>query len=150
VTGVAFTSTLGTTLYTSIVVLTAEDGSKIELTPDAISQGSLTVTVNVAAGIYSLQAVKAGEASSPVGIAVLPKVIVGGVVTSATCAGCNLTITGSNFGEQPEGSEVLGISVIKGGMELNIKSWTDTRIEASAPNCNGAVTVNSVYGSATK
>jgi hypothetical protein len=144
-TGVAFTSTLATILYTSNVVLTAADGSETILTPASITQNSLTVTIpaETAAGIYDLQAVKNGEASNPVGISVLPAV----VVENTNCSKCLgvMTIEGANFAEMPEGA--IDINVTEGGVELDVIEWTDTMIKAAGARCGGDVTVNSVYGS---
>jgi len=61
---------------TSDVRLTAADGSSVTITPDSITGDALTVTINAAAGSYTLQAVKDGEASNAVGISVMPQVAI--------------------------------------------------------------------------
>ncbi|NIN35499.1 MAG: hypothetical protein GTO60_10575, partial [Gammaproteobacteria bacterium] len=59
-----------------------------------------------------------------------------------------LTIEGSGFGVQPAGSDDY-INVEVNGQQVNILSWSDTRIKASVSRCpkNAGITVNALYGS---
>jgi hypothetical protein len=147
-TGVAFTNMIMDFQWVSDVMLTAADGSSTTLTPDSISQSSLTVTIpdSTPAGNYTLQAVKGDLASSnPVGITVIPNVVIAG----DECTGETLYITGSGFGDtQPEGAAQY-LNSNFGGMTAEIISWTDTEIVAAVPFCSDAVTVNALFGSPT-
>jgi hypothetical protein len=155
VTGAAFTNISGATAYTSDVVLTAADGSSVTLTPDAVTQGSLTVTIpeTTAPGNYSLKAVKGEAASNPVVIIVKPPVAIADVQCQNSCAGSTMTINGSGFRDDqlPEGAEDY-INVELDGIPMNITFWTDTQIEAASPNCGQlpgkTVTVNGLFGTA--
>jgi hypothetical protein len=147
-TGLAFTNLVGTFQWTSEVALTAADGSSVTLTPDSITQESLTVTIpgTTAPGNYTLQAVKGEYASSnPVVVSVKPEVVITGVDCSK-CLG-TITITGSGFSEKPAGTDEY-ISVTEGGRALDVISWTDTQIKASGTRCRGTVTVDALFGSA--
>jgi hypothetical protein len=155
VTGAAFTNISGATAYTSDVVLTAADGFSVTLTPDAITQGSLTVTVpgSTFPGNYNLQAVKETAVSNPVVITVKPLVEITNVQCQSGCSGSTMTINGFGFGDPPpEGAEDY-INVELDGVPMNIKSWTDNRIKAASPNCGQiagkTVTVNGLFGTAT-
>jgi hypothetical protein len=149
-TGTAFTDMSEGTELTSNVALVATDGTSTNLTPDAISENSLTVTIpgTTAPGTYILQAVKDTEKSNPLAITVVPEVI----ITADTCSKKKglLTIDGSGFGEQPAGSDNY-INVEVNGQSADIISWSDTRIKASVSRCpkNAGITVNALYGSAS-
>ncbi len=159
--GSAFTNTTGETLYESEVVLTAANGSSVTLTPDAIDELALTVTIprTTAAGNYNLQAVKTDEAgnpvaSNPVVISIRPEVI----INKATYDG-TVTIKGSGLGGymMDSGTSVTGKIITGKGKdktttttEATIVSWSDTTIEADFGGSNpNEVTVDSVFGSAT-
>jgi len=130
----------------------AADGSSVTLTPDAISQSALTVTIpgTTAPGNYNLQALKADAASNPAVITVKPKVKIARVARATGKS--TLTIRGSGFGGYAAGSgtSVAG-TLASGSVEAAIVSWSDTKIEADFGD--GAipddVTVNSVFGSDT-
>lgn len=148
--GSAFTNTTDGTKYSSVVVLTAADGSAVTLTPDAIQEGSLTVTIpgSTVAGNCDLQAVKtdsAGDpvASNPVSISIRPQV----VITDVSFDGTTLTITGSGFSGYAAGSGTY-VSA-KGLGTATIVSWNDTTIVAELGSSPEEVTVSSVFGSAT-
>ncbi len=146
-TGSAFTNLMDAFQWTSNVVLTAADASWVTLTPDSITQGSLTVTIpgTTATGNYTLQAVKdENTASNPVALSIKPEV----VIIDVSCEEDLLTITGSGFGDAPpEGAEEY-LNVEVDGLSVEITSWADTEITASVSSC-GMVTVNALYGSAT-
>jgi len=127
--------------------LTASNGSTLALTPDSISQGSLTVTIpgTMAAGNYTLRAVKASyAASNPVAVMIKPAV----VITETTCTDGMLTVTGSGFGDEPPAGAAKFINCKLAGVPVEIISWSDTRIVAAVQVCSNAVTVNSLFGSA--
>ena len=133
---------------TLVVTLTDADGNTLTLDPTDVTDGSLTVVVNAAAGNYTLQAVKDGEASNAVGISIKPEV----VITEIDCSKClgSMTITGSGFAEKPEGTdEDLYVIEGDGGRLLKVISWTDTEIKVVDTRCRGDVTVNTIFGSAT-
>ena len=149
-TGSAFTNLIYGFELTSIVRVRAADSSMLELTPDSISENSLTVTIpgTLPIGNYDLRALKGSTESNPVIISVKPDVII-------TNVHCNvkrelLTVTGSGFGENVEGTDDY-INVEVNGMPVDVTSWTDTKIKASVYRCsNGdAITDNALFGSAT-
>lgn len=147
-TGSAFTNMIEDYVWTSDLLLTASNGSAVTLSPDTISEGSLTVTIpgTTAVGNYTLQAVKGDlAASNPVVISLKPAV----VITETACSNGILTVIGSGFGDElPEGAEEY-LNAKVGGMTGEIISWTDTQITAATSLCNEAVTVNALYGSAS-
>jgi hypothetical protein len=147
-TGIAFTNMILDFQWVSDVQLTAADGSSVILTPDSISENSLTVTIpgTTPVGKHKVQAVKGDLAkSNPVAITVKPSV----QITSIECTDTTLVITGSGFGAAPpDGAEVY-LNAKVGGMTAEIISWTDTEIVAAVPFCSDAVTVNALFGSPT-
>ena len=152
-TGVAFTNMiLGYDFQLlSDVLLTAADGSSVILTPDSISEKSLTVTIpgSTPTGNYTVQAVKNDTATSnPVGISIKPQVM----ITEIDCSKClgTMTITGAGFSAKPGGTdEDLYVIEGDGGRLLKVISWTDTEIKVLDARCRGDVTVNTIFGSAT-
>ena len=147
-TGSSFTNTVGTYVWKSTVVLTAENGFTIPLTPSTIDGCSLTVTIpgTTPAGNYELRAVKNTTQSNPVVVSIKPAV----VITNVTCFKClgTMVITGSGFSDYSEGTDE-DINVTEDGRMLNVISWSPTQIQASGARCSGAVTVNALFGSAT-
>jgi hypothetical protein len=154
--GASFTNVIGDTEYVSDVELTAGDGSSVTLTPDAVDQGTLVVTIpaDTAPGNYDVRAVKADVASNPAVISVTPKVVI--TKTSGTTL---VKITGSGFAGHQDGSgtSVVGKVVKRKGknrtttyVEAEIVSWSDTSIEADFGNARpNEVTVSSVFGQAS-
>jgi hypothetical protein len=133
---------------TLAVRLTDAAGNTLTLDPNDVTDGSLTVVVNAAAGNYTLQAVKDGAASNAVAISIKPEV----VITEIDCSKClgSMTITGSGFAEKPDGTdEDLYVIEGDGGRLLKVISWTDTEIKVLDARCRGDVTVNAIFGSAT-
>ncbi len=156
-TGSAFTNTTGETLYESDAVLTAADGSSVTLTPGALYEGLLKVTVpgNTAPGNYKLRVVKTDDEGDPVisnaiGITVVREVI----ITDVTSDGI-VTIEGNGFGGYAEGSGTSVTGRITSGnrtaiVEATIVSWSDTVIKADFGAASPEeVTVNSVFGTDT-
>jgi hypothetical protein len=148
--GSAFTNVISGFDLTSNVKLTADDGTSIELTPDAISEDTLIVTIpgTMAAGNYNVRAVKGPSESNPTVISIKPDVTI-------TDENCNrkrgvLTINGSGFGTKPEGTDA-DINVEVNGVPVEVISWSDTRIKVSVSSCvkNATITVNALYGSAS-
>jgi hypothetical protein len=149
-TGSAFTNQTTSNQWLSDVALTAADGSSLILTPDSITENSLTVTIPGAAvpGNYALQAVKDEYTlSNPVSLSIKPAVVIDDVDCSK-CMG-TMTITGSGFSENVDGTDEY-ISVEEDGRPVNIISWTDTEILLSGARCRGTVTINALFGSATR
>jgi hypothetical protein len=154
-TGASFTNIAGADEYVSDVALTAADGDAVILTPDAVDEGSMSVTIpgETAPGNYRLRAVKEDVASNPTVVSVKPNVRIARVGRSAATS--KMTIRGSGFGGYAEGSgtSVTGTIAAAGGgtetVEAEILSWSDTAIEADfgAETVPEAVTVNSVFGS---
>jgi hypothetical protein len=153
--GAAFTNKSGRTLYESDVRLTAADGSSVTLAPDIIiDQGALAVTIpgKTRPGNYNLRATKAGFASNPAVISIVPEVR----ISRATYQG-TITILGSGFGGYAKGSVTSAtatITTVSGRrtttrtVEGKIVSWSDTKIVADFGVLPSQVTVNSVFGSA--
>jgi hypothetical protein len=151
--GSAFTNTVqgptGPIVLTSNVVLTAANGSTVSLTPGAISESSMDVTLpaTLAAGNYELRAVKGTKASGPVVVAVIPAV----TIDSATCKDGIVTISGSGFSQYLNAADSgTGVQIVDGGT-CTIISWTDTEIVADSGTCvsGSEVAVDSVYGAAS-
>jgi hypothetical protein len=148
--GNAFTNEIMGYVVNASVTLTAADGSGVTLTPDAISESSMDVTIpgTLATGNYTLRAVKGSSRSNASVIAVIPGV----TITDTSCSKKKgvLTINGSGFGTKPEGTDA-DINVEVNGKVVDLISWSDTQIKASASNCrkNSTTTVNALYGSDT-
>ncbi len=146
--GVAFTNMIMDFQWVSDVMLTAADGSSVVLTPDSVSEKSLTVTIpgSTPVGKHKVQAVKGDLAkSNPVAITVKPDV----KITGIDCTENTLVITGSGFGDAPPDGAEIYLNAKVGGMVAEIISWTDTEIVAAVPFCSDAVTVNALFGSPT-
>jgi hypothetical protein len=148
--GSAFTNIFNTTNYISSIVLTAADGSTIDLAPSAISESTLTVTIpgTISAGIYAIRAVKDDVLSNPMAITIKPAIEIG----NTACGGCTgiTTITGTGFGDAPpEGAEEF-LNVMANGVALEVISWTDTEIKVSGGCSDDSLTVNALMGSATQ
>jgi hypothetical protein len=148
--GTAFTNMDEGTELSSEVIVTTPDGSSITLTPDSISQGSITVTIpgTLVKGNYKLHTAKLDKHSNPMVISIRPEVFI-------TDAICNrqigiLTINGSGFGEKPAGTDAY-INAEVDGQSVDILFWSDTQIRASVSSCSNkaTITVNALYGSAT-
>jgi hypothetical protein len=153
--GTAFRSTIGSTLYESEVRLTGANGSSVTLEPDLIiDEGSLAVTIpgDTPPGNYSLRATKADFASNPAVVSVVPAVRISRVVYRG-----RITISGSGFGAYAKGSSTSVTGTITSGsgrravtksVTANIISWTDTQIVADFGLLPKEVTVNSIFGRA--
>ena len=140
------------TEFQSDVFLTASDGSTSMLAPDTITESSLTFTIpgTTAPGNYTLQAVKdASSASNPIPLNINPAV----VISEIDCSKClgTMTIAGSGFSVKPGGTdEDLYVIEGDGGRLLKVVSWTDTEIKVLDARCRGDLTVNALFGSATR
>jgi hypothetical protein len=150
ITGSAFTNFSDGFQWMSNVVLTASDGSTNEITPDSISQDSMTVTIPgvLATGNYDLRAVKGETISNPIVISIKPAV----TITEVKCRKRRgrLIIRGSGFSEKIEGTDDY-INVEVNGERGDIISWNDNRIKVSVSRCstNESVRINALFGSAT-
>ena len=146
---------------TQIVITgNALKGTVIELTPalGTITQGYQAaewsiITVNVPAGTYDMVANNAGEKSGVVSLIAKPATGITATIETLSCSSCvdgDVTITGSGFGGYVASAGDY-LNVTQDGAALAIVSWTDTEIVASGYNCEGgAITVNGLFGSATK
>jgi len=153
--GAGFTNTVGGASYEASIRLTAADGSSVVLQPDLIlDQGSLAVTIprNTRPGNYNLQAAKAGFASNPAVLSVIPVVRISRAVYQGT-----VTILGAGFGGYAEGSATTVTATVATGIgrrattktvTARIVSWTDSRIEADLGALPRDITVKSLFGSA--
>jgi hypothetical protein len=134
----------------SDVVLIAPDGSSTTLIPDFISQDSITVTVpgSLGKGNYKVKAAKLDKYSNPKVISVKPSV--GIVDIDCKKRSGQLEITGSGFGDKPDGTDDY-LTVEVNGQIVDVISWTDTVITVAVTSCKGnlSVTVNALFGSAT-
>jgi hypothetical protein len=148
--GSAFTNLDEGFEWLSLIVLTATDGSTTSLTPDSISEDSLTVTIpeTVVTGNYALRAIKNSSESNPVTISVKPAV----TITEVKCRERRerLIIRGSGFSEKIEGTDDY-INVLVNGKMVDIIAWKDDRIKASVSGCSTdtEVKVNTLFGTAT-
>jgi hypothetical protein len=156
-TGKVFINTVmgGATELTSNVELTASDGFTTTLTPDSVTESEIVVTLpgSLIAGNYHLRAVKGLTESNPiVSNPIVISVKPAAVIRDMDCNRKNgvRTITGSGFGDKPEGTDPY-INVEVNGASVEILSWTDTQIKASVSSCSNkhTVTVNALFGSAT-
>ena len=114
----------GGTLYESDIRLTAADGSSVILEPDLIlDHGTMVVTIprNTRPGNYNLRAVKAGFASNPAVISVVPWVRISRAVYQG-----KVTILGTGFGGYAEGSatSVTGTITTGTGRRTTTKTVT--------------------------
>jgi hypothetical protein len=93
-------------LVTADVELTAADGSTTTLTPDAVSDLSMDVTIpgTLATGNYALRAVKGSSQSNAAVISIIPGVTITGVDCDKKRG--VLTVTGSGFGDKVPGTDV--------------------------------------------
>jgi hypothetical protein len=135
----------------SDVVLNAQDGSSVTLTPDTISEGSLTVTIpgTLPPGNYKLKTTKLGKYSNPTVIIIKPDVIINDVTCKRKTG--RITINGSGFGEKPEGTDDY-LNVDVNSQRGDILFWSDTQIMVSVSSCSNqgnSVIVNTLFGSAT-
>jgi hypothetical protein len=158
VSGNAFTNDAINTAY---IVLTSASGAKTNIVPDSLSVDSITATINVPAGIYSLRVVKGAgydwSSSNPVVLIVKDDTSITITSIKASCGSdCDgtLVIEGSGFGGYVASAGDF-LNVMHDGVELTITTWTDTKIEATGAVCNetgevGEITLNGIFGSATK
>jgi hypothetical protein len=150
-TGSAFINREGVYQWLSNISLTGADGSVLPLTPDSITESSLTVTIpgTLETGNYTVRAVKADKVSNPENLSITPEV----AITAIDCSKClgTMTITGSGFLEKPDGTDQdLNVIEGEGGRLLRVVSWTDTEIMVLDARCRGDVTVNALFGTATR
>ncbi|OKY75081.1 MAG: hypothetical protein BM485_10315 [Desulfobulbaceae bacterium DB1] len=133
---------------TSKVMLTADDGTFVELIPSAISATSVEVTVpaDLAPGNYDFRVVKADKTSNAVNLRVIPAM----ANQSITCRGTSVTIEGTGYSQHVDAlNSGTGLSATdKTGAEVDcaVRTWTDTSISATCSVCPSSVTVNSIWG----
>jgi hypothetical protein len=153
--GAAFTNIVdtpeGPVTLTSNVVLEDRNGTRTTLLPALITQSLMEVYVpsSLTPGNYTLRAEKGTKYSSKNVLVVKPSV----TITDVNCSKKKriLTVTGTGFGDKPEGTDgYLNIDV--NGRTLGIISWGDSKIRASVSTCSAkdSITVDALFGSAAK
>lgn len=150
--GVAFTNIDTDIEVYSEITLIDRQGSSITLIPDLIAQDSMTVTIpgTLAKGTYKVKAVKRNKQSNPLAVSIKPAV----TIDRVNCRSQNkqIIISGAGFGQRPDGSDNY-INVEYNGILIDeIIVWTDSEIRGRVTECinPSTVTINSVFGSATK
>ncbi|MCZ7356870.1 MAG: hypothetical protein O8C65_08050 [Candidatus Methanoperedens sp.] len=109
---------------------------KTNLTPDVISNGQITVTVNLAAGAHYIKVVKTDAVENvPKPSDIKPLTVVSKVtINSATLNGGTLTISGTGLGSQPATNAQQYVTFNHAGNVYysdSITSWSDTQIVAT-------------------
>jgi len=152
-TGSAFINFTATTQFISdAVTLTASDRGIIHLSPFNLSENALSVIIpgTTPTGNYELRVLKGtSQSSNPLALVIKPAT----VIHEIDCSKClgTMTIAGSGFSEKPEGTdEDLYVIEGDGARRLKVVSWTDTEIKVLDARCRGDVTVNALFGSATR
>ncbi len=153
-TGTNFVQTNSTT------VVNVDDTTN--LTPDSITNGQITVTVNLAAGNHYIKVVKTDLVENvPKPSGIKPLTVVSEVtITSSRLRSGVITITGSGFGTQPAANAQQYVTIKHAGTVYysdSISSWSDTQIIATKTSNPAAVkgdivtvvTANSGEASAT-
>lgn len=151
------TSTTGTT-YTvsSQVALTNANGVETILVPSNLTGDSFTVTLpaTLPTGNYTIAAKKGTQYSNPLNITITPQVAITGKSVSRNVA----TITGTGFGTASlqtvnavgSGMSVTGVDKRGKLLKGTVTSWSNTKVMAKFSTTPVTVTVNTIYGSATK
>lgn len=135
----------------SQVEITDPAGNTTTLTPTAITEDRIEVNVTLAAaGNYELRVVKGDYKSNPVVITVADAV----TANSVTCLGNVVTIKGSGFSRYVKatdsGTSLTAQDASGNTLNCKINSWRDATITATCNACPSTVTVNSIWGSASK
>lgn len=132
------------------------------LTPDTITNGQITVTVNLAAGAHYIKVVKTDSVENvPKPSDIKPLTVVNKVtITSAKLFKGVITITGTGFGTKPATNAQQYVTIKHAGTVYysdSISSWSNTQIKAKKTSTPAAVkgdivtvvTANSGEASAT-
>ncbi len=114
------------------------------LTPDTISNGQITVTVNLAAGAHYIKVVKTDSVENvPKPSDIKPLTVVSNVViTSAKLNKGVITITGSGFGTKPVTNAQQYITIKHAGTVYysdSVNGWSNTQIKAKKTSIPAAV-----------
>ena len=147
-------------VYSSVVSLTASDGTETTLTPTEISGTSMMVTIpaDLACGNYAVRAVKVSQVSNCVNISLVPDVVITSVdrgIGSATIAGsgfCDyVNATDSGTAVTMTYTKVVGKGVLARTVTLTkpcpVLSWTNNEIVVECTPYDCTLKVDSVYGS---
>ncbi len=132
------------------------------ITPSTLSNGQITVTVNLSAGNHYIKVVKTDPIENvPKPSDIKPLTVLSKVsITSARLRNGVITISGSGFGYEPSTNAQMYISIKHAGTVYysdNINSWSNTQIKATKTSTPAAakgdivtvVTANSGKASAT-
>ena len=144
-------------VYSSVVSLTASDGTETTLIPEEISGTSMVVTIpaNLASGNYALRAVKASQVSNCVNISLVPDVVITSVdrgLGTAAIAGngfCDyVNATDSGTGVTMTYTKVVGKGVLARTLTLTrpspVLSWADNEIVVECTFYDCTLEVDSV------
>lgn len=145
ITGSAFINSV----YSSVVRLTAPDGTETTVVPSEVCGTSMVVTIpaGLTRGNYDLRAVKTSKVSNCANISVVPEV----VITAVVRVGGTVTITGSGFCDYVDATD-SGTGVFMTTTKTipcPVLSWNDTEIVVECGRSSGTIEVHSVYGTAT-
>jgi hypothetical protein len=115
----------------SITVVNIDDTTN--LTPATITNGQITVTVNLAAGAHYIKVVKTDAVENvPKPSDIKPLTVVPVVtLSSASLSGTTLTISGTGLGNMPATTPEQYVVVGSAGYAASITSWSDTQIVAT-------------------
>ncbi|MCZ7383017.1 MAG: hypothetical protein O8C64_15780 [Candidatus Methanoperedens sp.] len=144
----------------STTVVNVDDTTN--LTPTTLTNGQITVTVNLPAGNHYIKVVKTDSVENvPKPSDIKPLTVVSRVtITSATLRSGVITITGSGFGTKPVTNAQQYVTIKHAGTVYysdSISSWSSTQIKAKKTSTPAAargdivtvVTTNSGEASAT-
>ncbi len=114
------------------------------LTPDTITNGQITVTVNLAAGAHYIKVVKTDAVENvPKSSDIKPLTVANKVtIKSATLRSGVITITGSGFGTRPATNAQQYVTIKHAGNVYysdSISSWSSTQIKAKKTSIPAAV-----------
>ncbi len=143
VNGQSLTNVLSNDRVKSVVILTNNNGTKIELVPSLVTLTSLIVTIpnNLNAGNYYLRVKKGSKESSPVNIVVVPKV----AISEVSINNDELIIAGKGFGKYMDIIE-KDTKILLDGLSCSVETWSDEVIVTKCPTQCGILEVYTIFG----
>ncbi len=128
------------------VKLVDDNGQAIILEPVSVTPTRIEVMMpaDLAAGAYQLSAKKGPRSSNPMTVLVTKAV----AISSASCSGGVVTITGSGFSKRADAANA-GTNVSSGSQMGAIISWSDDQIVSNLGTCPTDIKVVSLFGEAT-